>query len=151
MKLGRVIEKREKYMVMGKKRPQKTKELSVAIAEASTAGTGDDTQQPQTQQQNRPQTPRKRGRPRKITEKTETISKEDIVEPQAGGRAEVSESSSKKGRTSEGEGGGQEQEQQPRHAQQQEGSSACTQFSKDPKGEPSRSRARRKSKPRKSS
>ncbi|XP_028757730.1 uncharacterized protein LOC114716827 [Neltuma alba] len=136
-------------MIMGKKKPQKTKELSVAIAEASSTGTGDDTQQPQTQQQNQPHTPRKRGRPRKITEKTE-ISKEDIAE-EAGGGAEVSESLSKKGKTIEGEEQGQEQEQQQRHAQQQEGSSACTQFSKDPKGEPSRSRARRKSKPRKSS
>lgn len=43
---------------MGKKKPQKTKELSVAIAEAS--ATGDESQN-----QQKPQTPRRRGRPRK--------------------------------------------------------------------------------------
>uniref|UniRef100_A0A2C9U0T1 Uncharacterized protein n=1 Tax=Manihot esculenta TaxID=3983 RepID=A0A2C9U0T1_MANES len=55
---------------MGKKRPQKTKELSVAIAEASSRG--DETQRPQ-----QPQTPRKRGRPRKIIEKTESEEKKE--------------------------------------------------------------------------
>lgn len=132
-------------MVMGKKKPQKTKELSVAIAEASSTGTtyDDTTQQPQIQ------TPRKRGRPRKITKKTETSKEEIKLEEGAEGRAEeVSESSWKKGKTSSEVC----VKEHHHHQQQQEGSSACTQSSKDPKGEPSRSsRARRKSKPRKSS
>lgn len=52
------------YTHMGKKKPQKTKELSVAIAEASS--TGDESQQQQPQLQ----TPRRRGRPRKIFQAT---------------------------------------------------------------------------------
>ncbi|KAG6787514.1 hypothetical protein POTOM_009155 [Populus tomentosa] len=57
---------------MGKnKKPQKTKELSVAIAEASSTGDPETTQQ-------QPQTPRKRGRPRKIIEKSESaVEKEE--------------------------------------------------------------------------
>ncbi|KAB5569880.1 hypothetical protein DKX38_003673 [Salix brachista] len=55
---------------MGKsKKPQKTKELSVAIAEASSTG------DPETRQQS--QTPRKRGRPRKIIEKSESVVKKE--------------------------------------------------------------------------
>ncbi|KAF7829679.1 RNA polymerase II degradation factor 1-like [Senna tora] len=115
---------------MGKKKVQKTKELSVAIAEASSAG--EKVQQVEQSQ------PRKRGRPRKMVEKTEEREEkqeETIIEG----------SSFKKGKSSESE---------QHDVEKQEGSSACTststRFTNDPKAEPSRSRARRKSKPRKS-
>ncbi|KAJ4701926.1 FK506-binding protein 4-like [Melia azedarach] len=128
---------------MGKKKPQKTKELSVAIAEAST--TGEETQQQQT--------PRKRGRPRKIVEKTEgEEKKEEAVPAEAQAPEEVvSESQSKRVKTSEEE----EQEQEVKQR------ASLTSMEGTKKGEgqsvverelpPRRSRARRKSKPRKSS
>ncbi|XP_027357047.1 uncharacterized protein LOC113866360 [Abrus precatorius] len=122
---------------MGKKKRQKTKELSVAIAEASSSkGEQQETQQPQP--------PRKRGRPRKVV--VETVSKQKKVEP----IEESAPSTATQGTES------------LTKKQGQEGSSpasACTRVTKEeqvfqkiqvPKGEPSRSRARRKSKPRKS-
>ncbi|KAL4332810.1 hypothetical protein GQ457_07G026290 [Hibiscus cannabinus] len=83
-----------------KKKPQKTKQLSVAIAEASSAG-----EELPLQQQSQPQTPRKRGRPRKNVERTES---EEIKEEEA---AEVTESQSKKLKTTEEPQ--QQQEQKP--------------------------------------
>ncbi|XP_027332637.1 uncharacterized protein LOC113847617 [Abrus precatorius] len=116
---------------MGKKKPQKIKELSVAIGEASS--TIDE--MGQQQQQPPPQAPRKRGRPRKIIVKME--SEEEKAQAIA---AQGTESSTEKGSTKEEEGA----------------SETCMRITKQevmqlPKGEPSRSRARRKSKPRKSS
>ncbi|KAK8975691.1 hypothetical protein V6N11_021541 [Hibiscus sabdariffa] len=54
-------------------KPQKTKQLSVAIAEASSAG--EDAFAKQQAQTN----PRKRGRPRKIVEKTESEEQKEGV------------------------------------------------------------------------
>ncbi|CAL0319006.1 unnamed protein product [Lupinus luteus] len=108
---------------MGKKK-QKMKELSVAIAEASSIQ-GSEIQ---------PQLPRKRGRPRKIVavERNQEKKKEE--------EAEGTESSVKK-------------EKQ----QEESAATACISINTKeeeiqliPKGEPSRIRARRKSKPRKS-
>ncbi|KAK7310434.1 hypothetical protein RJT34_07965 [Clitoria ternatea] len=108
---------------MGKKKPQKTKELSVvAIAEASETG------------KQQPQAPRKRGRPRKIIVKMEKSEEEEEKE------------GPEKGTTNN------EEEEAPSSpciirniAKQQD-------MQIPPKGseQPSRSRARRKSKPRKS-
>lgn len=112
------------YLFMGKKR-QKTKELSsVALAEAAAASTeGGETQPP----------PRKRGRPRKVvvvvTETKELKEEEDIL------------NSTKN---------------DEQHEKQQEESTCTKEEEREediqlPKvGEPSRRRARRKSKPRKS-
>lgn len=125
-------------VMMGKKKPQKTKELSVAIAEASsTAEVVEETSTPQHHQT----TPRKRGRPRKIIEKIEISSEE--YKPQDQKLDQEEEGESKKARSIK-----EEEEQQ----KETSSSAACTRFSKDDsKGEPSRNRARRKSKPRKSS
>ncbi|KAG4931711.1 hypothetical protein AAZX31_17G237000 [Glycine max] len=127
--------------MMGKKKPQKTKELSVAIAEASSA-IDEKEQQIQVQVQPQPQAPRKRGRPRKIVLKREE-SEEEKTQLMIGQRgAQGTESSMEKGTTNEQEG---------------TSSSACMRVTTKqeemqlPKVEPSRSRARRKSKPRKSS
>ena len=123
---------------MGKKKRQKTKELSVAIAEAS-ATAGETGQQEIIQ----PQRPRKRGRPRKIVVETKTEEKKvqqpTIEELEASTAAQGTESSTKK---------------------DEEQLSTCIRVTNEeerafeenplPKGEPSRSRARRKSKPRKS-
>ncbi|XAR61770.1 hypothetical protein NMG60_11016282 [Bertholletia excelsa] len=118
--------------MMGKKKvPKKTKELSVAIAESSSIGT-------ETQQR---QTPRKRGRPRKVVEKIES---EEIKEEQALA-SEVAERESKKAKTSEEEEGRAEvKEEEP-------ASSSVGEAKKEGGTERPRSRARRKSKPRKSS
>ncbi|GMY28430.1 FK506-binding protein 4-like [Fagus crenata] len=124
---------------MGKKKPQKTKELSVAIAEASV--TGDETQQAQ------PQTPRKRGRPRKIIEKPESQDKQEEAEDTS------NETQSKKVKTGE-------QDQQQLKGEGSSASMGVTNKEEDqsekrevllPKEPPRTSRARRKSKPRKSS
>ncbi|KAG5543208.1 hypothetical protein RHGRI_016083 [Rhododendron griersonianum] len=73
---------------MGKKKmPKKTKELSVAIAESSSMA--EETQQ----QQQQIITPRKRGRPRKIVEKTES---EEIKEAEEIKVEEEAETESKK-------------------------------------------------------
>ena len=125
--------------MMGKKKPQKTKELSVAIAEASS--TIDEKEQHEVQVQPQPQAPRKRGRPRKIVLKLEESEEEKAQVIEQGG-AQGTESSMEKGTTNEQEG---------------TSSSACMRVTTKqeemqlPKVEPSRSRARRKSKPRKSS
>ncbi|KAF3971518.1 hypothetical protein ACB098_01G045400 [Castanea mollissima] len=135
---------------MGKKKPQKTKELSVAIAEASI--TGDEGQQ-----QPLSQTPRKRGRPRKII--PESQDKKEDEEESVAKEAEdtTNESQSKKVKT------GEEEEEEQQQKLKGEGSSASMGLgaSKKEEGqagkrevlpkEPPRSRARRKSKPRKSS
>ncbi|KAK7321755.1 hypothetical protein VNO77_32665 [Canavalia gladiata] len=121
---------------MGKKKPQKTKELSVAIAEASS------TIDEMGQQEQQPQAPRKRGRPRKIIVKMESEEEKAQGIEQRGGSiaTQGTESSMEKGTTNDEEGA----------------SSACNlritnqEEMQLPKGEPSRSRARRKSKPRKS-
>lgn len=138
---------------MGKKKPQKTKALSVAIAEASS--TGDETlQQPQ------PQTPRKRGRPRKIIEKPESHDKKE--EQLTSGEAEEAPTETQLKKVKAGDEERQEQhEHQLEHQQLKgEGSSAymvSTKKEEDQSAkmegprEPPRSRARRKSKPRKSS
>lgn len=138
-----------------KKKPQKTKELSVAIAEASSAGE-EVPQQPSQQ----PLTPRKRGRPRKNVEKIET---EEIKEEEA---AEVTETQSKQLRITEEhhqkveeeeEEDEEQQEQKPQPKAEAEASSASMggmkkgeEQSVAPKQPPTR-RTRRKSKPRKSS
>ncbi|KAF3446310.1 hypothetical protein FNV43_RR11489 [Rhamnella rubrinervis] len=143
---------------MGKKKPQKTKELSVAIAEASSASAGDETQkQPQ------PQTPRKRGRPRKIIEnipESSTEEKKEDQPPEIDQQVDETEAKNltegvlKKVKIFE-----QNEEQvvvEQEHtiklkeegsSQKEEGQSIEIQFSR----EPPRRRARRKSKPRKSS
>ncbi|KAJ6687254.1 NUCLEOPORIN NUP159-LIKE [Salix purpurea] len=129
---------------MGKsKKPQKTKELSVAIAEASSTG------DPETRQQS--QTPRKRGRPRKIIEKSESVVKNE--ESKAEGAQAIHEqgsgSQSKKIKTSQEEAAAQQQVEA-------EGPSSSTRGKKKEDGksegkEPPRRSRRRKSKPRKSS
>ncbi|KAJ1388409.1 hypothetical protein SESBI_39145 [Sesbania bispinosa] len=117
---------------MGKK-PQKTKEVSVAIAEASSTVDEAGQQLPQAT------ATRKRGRPRKIIVKMESEG-----EKAAQG---TTESSMEKGTVNK------EEEQ---HEVEGASSVACTTITEQqqemqlPKGEPSRSRARRKSKPRKS-
>ncbi|KAK7376808.1 hypothetical protein VNO80_02225 [Phaseolus coccineus] len=126
--------------MMGKKKPQKTKELSVAIAEASS--TIDDEKE-QEEAQPQPQAPRKRGRPRKVIAKMEESEEEKalVIEQRGGSISALGiESSMEKVTSNEEEGT----------------SSACMRVAKQeemqlPKVEPSRSRARRKSKPRKSS
>ncbi|KAK7291190.1 hypothetical protein RIF29_06133 [Crotalaria pallida] len=125
---------------MGKK-PQKMKELSVAIAEASS--TIDETVlQPQPQP---PQAPRKRGRPRKIILRVESEEKKSqviIEQPAASITTQGGiESSMEKGEV---------------NLEVQHEGASCTRVTKQEdvqvqKGEPSRSKARRKSKPRKSS
>ncbi|CAL0305833.1 unnamed protein product [Lupinus luteus] len=116
---------------MGKKR-QKMKELSVAIAEASSIQGGE-----KGEHEIQSQTPRKRGRPRKIIvmERSQEKKIEAIEE------AEKSRESSMK----------KEEEQE-----EEESGAACISINRKeeeiqlPKEEPSRSRVRRKSKPRKS-
>ncbi|KAJ7966746.1 transcription factor TBF1-like [Quillaja saponaria] len=143
---------------MGKK-PQKTKELSVAIAEASSTA-GAETQQQQQSQQTMSQTPRKRGRPRKILDKTETEDKKTEVlqseQPETAIAEEGNrESSLKKAKISEGaEEQKQEQLQKEIKGDGSSGSSLGLPTKKEEgvsEREPPRSRARRKSKPRKSS
>ncbi|KAE9609408.1 hypothetical protein Lal_00020093 [Lupinus albus] len=106
------------------------KELSVAIADEASSIQGAETGQQEIQ----PQLPRKRGRPRKIV--VVERNQEKKIEEAA---AEGTESSTKK------------------EEQQEESAAACISINTKkeeiqliPKGEPSRSRARRKSKPRKS-
>ena len=133
---------------MGKsKKPQKTKELSVAIAEASSTGDLETRQQSQT--------PRKRGRPRKIIEKGESVVKKE--ESTAEGAQATHEqgigSQSKKIKTSQEEAAAQQQQQQQVEA---EGPSSSMRGKKKEEGksegkEPPRRSRRRKSKPRKSS
>ncbi|TKY75149.1 nucleolar protein 58 [Spatholobus suberectus] len=126
---------------MGKKKRQKTKELSVAIAEASSKG--GDTEQQEIQQ---PRPPRKRGRPRKevvVEAESEGKKVEPIEEPEASTATQ----------------GTKKEEQHGKQQEELTSATACTRVTKEegvfeeiqiPKGEPSRSRARRKSKPRKS-
>lgn len=134
---------------MGKKKQQKTKEISVAIAEASSTK-GDEI----THQQAQPQTPRKRGRPRKIIETAEK-SEEKTIELIGQEEAEkevvgdISQRQSKKVKTSEEEEEQVEQgETQKLIIKEEEGSSAAMGGAKK---ELPRRRGRRKSKPRKSS
>lgn len=131
---------------MGKKKPQKTEELlSVAIAEASSTGEGDKTPQ----QQPLVQTPRKRGRPRKIFESEENRDQEAAAQVR---QREVTgeHSQPKKLQTSK-------EEQEVIKAEASSASMEITQKKGvqsvvgEPSKEPPRSRARRKSKPRKSS
>ncbi|KAG2663950.1 hypothetical protein I3760_16G056000 [Carya illinoinensis] len=142
---------------MGKK-SRKTKALSIAIAESSSTGDID-----QSQQQAQPQTPRKRGRPRKIVERPDIQDQkeEQLVSDEA--QVAARENQSKKVKM------GREEQQEQQHVQHQpeqqklkgEGSSASMRGIKKEGNEsekmevPSesslRSRARRKSKPRKSS
>ncbi|XP_039066910.1 ABC transporter F family member 4-like isoform X1 [Hibiscus syriacus] len=134
---------------MGKK-SKKTKQLSVAIVEGSSAG------EEAHQQQSQPQTPRKRGRPRKIVERTGS---EEMKEEEA---AEVTESHSKKLKTTveqqqKHEEEEEEQEQRPEAKTEPEPSSTSIGSMKKGEGqsvapkEPPTRRTRRKSKPRKSS
>ncbi|XP_057424693.1 uncharacterized protein LOC130718195 [Lotus japonicus] len=128
---------------MGKK-PQKMKELSAEIlAEASSAAideTGEHQQQQQ-QSQPQPQATRKRGRPRKISVKMDKA--QTIEEPEANTEAQSKESSMEKGVVNKEE-------------KQEGSSSACIMRIAKQEGVSEemklpRSRARRKSKPRKSS
>ncbi|XP_011011281.1 PREDICTED: uncharacterized protein LOC105115908 [Populus euphratica] len=127
---------------MGKnKRPQKTKELSVAIAEASAIE--DETRQ-------EPQTPRKRGRPRKIIEKIESeVKKEESRVEGTQATEQVIGSQSEKVKTSP-----QEEEQKVEIEESWRSSSTRGKTKEEEKSEmrepPGRSR-RRKGKPRKSS
>ncbi|KAL3573202.1 hypothetical protein D5086_027106 [Populus alba] len=127
---------------MGKnKRPQKTKELSVAIAEASAI-------EDETRQQ--PQTPRKRGRPRKIIEKIESeVKKEESRVEGTQATEQVIGSQSKKVKTSP-------QEEEQKVEVEEPWRSSCTrektkEEEKSEVREPPRRSRRRKGKPRKSS
>ncbi|CAK7349292.1 unnamed protein product [Dovyalis caffra] len=127
---------------MGKnKKPQKTKELSVAIAEASI--TGDETQQ-------QPQTPRKRGRPRKIIEKIESeVKREESIAEGTQATEQVIGSHSKKVKFSQ-----EEEEQQQVEVEEPSASTRGTKKEEEKSEvirEPPRKSRRRKSKPRKSS
>lgn len=130
---------------MGKKKPQKTEELSVAIAEASSTGEGDETRQ----QQPQVQTPRKRGRPRKIVESEENKDQEAAAQVH---QKEVTDEQIqlKKLQTSteEQEGIKAEAPSASMESTQKKGGQSMV---GEPSKEPPRSRARRKSKPRKSS
>ncbi|KAI3460322.1 hypothetical protein Pfo_016985 [Paulownia fortunei] len=128
---------------MGKKKAvKKTKELSVAIAESSP-----------TEQQ----TPRKRGRPRKITEKNEVIQEEKPAKK----FQDSGESDSQKGKTNKGEEEEEEDKEKKLEeiTEEVEGSSSKSKKEEEKSEDkelqkeqhPPRSRARRKSKPRKSS
>ncbi|KAJ8762156.1 hypothetical protein K2173_007309 [Erythroxylum novogranatense] len=119
--------------MMGRKKPQKTKELSVAIAEASS--TGDETKQ------QHPETPRKRGRPRKMVEKIETEVKKK--EPTSAGESNIDaeHDQSKKVETSKEED--EEVQQQQKRVKKKEGEQS-------EEREPPRRSRRRKSQPRKS-
>ncbi|XP_039052484.1 uncharacterized protein LOC120194158 [Hibiscus syriacus] len=106
------------------------------------------------QRQSQPQTFRKRGRPRKIFERTES---EEIKEEEA---AEVTESHSKELKTTEEQQTKheeEEEEQRPQAKTEAEASSTSMGSMKKGEGqsvalkEPPTSRTRRKSKPRKSS
>ncbi|XAR64119.1 hypothetical protein NMG60_11024335 [Bertholletia excelsa] len=112
-----------------KKMAKKTEELSVAIAVSSCTGTEHLEQQ---------QTPRKRGRPRKIVEKAET---EEIKQ-----EAEVTESDLKKAKEEEEE---DDEEEQRGPKELQVGDAG--QEGELPREVKRSSRARRKSKPQKSS
>jgi len=126
-KLGFVFES------MGKKKmPKKTKELSVAIAESSSIAED-------TQQQQQIVTPRKRGRPRKIVEKTES---EEIKEIKKG-EEEEEDSESKKAKMI-----GEEEEEEKKLMKVEGATSSSVAKEIQPQR---KSRARRKSKPRKSS
>lgn len=109
--------------------PKKTKELSVAIAESSSIAED-------TQQQQQIVTPRKRGRPRKIVEKTES---EEIKEIKKG-EEEEEDSESKKAKMIG------EEEKKLMKVEGATSSSVAKEIQPQRK-----SRARRKSKPRKSS
>ncbi|KAI8549686.1 hypothetical protein RHMOL_Rhmol06G0044000 [Rhododendron molle] len=118
---------------MGKKKmPKKTKELSVAIAESSSMG--EETQQQQII------TPRKRGRPRKIVEKTES---EEIKEAEEIKVEEEAETESKKTKMIG------EKEEKEQHVEEAAGATSAVVKELQPQRRSSR--ARRKSKPRKSS
>lgn len=124
---------------MGKKKPPKTRELSVAIAEAtlsSAAAAAAETTEAETKQQQQQHTPRKRGRPRKTiaVEKTEPKHEEELKASEA----EEDKTDPKRSKPS-GEVGEAVEEKEDNQSQE--------------KGPPiTRSRARRKSyKPRKSS
>ncbi|KAL9360482.1 hypothetical protein Peur_048605 [Populus x canadensis] len=127
---------------MGKnKRPQKTKELSVAIAEASAI-------EDETRQQ--PQTPRKRGRPRKIIEKIESeVKKEESRVEGTQAIEQVIGSQSRKVKTSP------EEEEQKVEVEEPWRSSSTREKTKEEEKldvrEPPRRSRRRKGKPRKSS
>jgi len=128
--------------LMGKnKRPQKTKELSVAIAEASAI-------EDETRQQ--PQTPRKRGRPRKIIEKIESeVKKEESRVEGTQAIEQVIGSQSRKVKTSP------EEEEQKVEVEEPWRSSSTREKTKEEEKldvrEPPRRSRRRKGKPRKSS
>lgn len=129
---------------MGKnKKPQKTKELSVAIAEASSTGDPETTQQ-------QPQTPRKRGRPRKIIEKIESeVKKEESRVEGTQATEQVIGSQSKKVKTSPEEEEQKVEVEEPWHS-----SSSREKRKEEEKSdvrEPPRRSRRRKGKPRKSS
>ncbi|KAJ6401694.1 hypothetical protein OIU84_016983 [Salix udensis] len=118
-----------------KKRPQKTKELSVAIAEASAIEEDETGQQPQT--------PRRRGRPRKI--ESEVKREESRVEA----TEQVLGSQSKKVETS------QDEEEQKVEIEEPWASSSTREKTKQEEKsearEPPRRSRRRKGKPRKRS
>ncbi|XP_039066911.1 uncharacterized protein LOC120212794 isoform X2 [Hibiscus syriacus] len=123
---------------MGKK-SKKTKQLSVAIVEGSSAG------EEAHQQQSQPQTPRKRGRPRKIVERTGS---EEMKEEEA---AEVTESHSKKLKTTVEQQQKQEAKTEPEPSSTSIGSMKKGEGQSVAPKEPPTRRTRRKSKPRKSS
>lgn len=129
-----------KIIDMGKKKTaKKTKEVSVAIAESASIGSSEPQQQ----------TPRKRGRPRKIVEKTES---EEIKEEQREAAAEtvVEESESKKAKMGEEEEEEEEKEKMKEVATSSSVGDAKKEAELVPKGL-LRGSVRRKGKPRKSS
>ncbi|XP_057434947.1 enhancer of translation termination 1-like [Lotus japonicus] len=118
---------------MGKKKRQKMKELSVAIAESAASKEGGDTKQ----QESQPQAPRKRGRPRKVVREEGKLVETTMDEAAAASTATQSIMNMEKK---------EEEEEEEEH----EASAKEEEDIQLPKREPSRSRARRKSKPRKS-
>lgn len=136
---------------MGKKKAvKKTKELSVAIAESSSLDAEGQQQQP-------PLTPRKRGRPRKIiADKTEAAGEvKEEEEAAQEGRDDVEGSKSQTVKISTAEEGEEEEEVkgQPSKMKEEAAAAAATTTSSpsSKRQVPTKSRARRKSKPRKSS
>lgn len=129
-----------KNIFMGKKKAvKKTKELSVAIAESSSLDA---------EGQQQPLTPRKRGRPRKIiAEKTEVEEVEEEIAAQEEEAHDVEGGDSKKVTTSD------EKEQGQPSKMKEDATTMTTAAASSSKKQLSapRSRARRKSKPRKSS
>lgn len=130
---------------MGKRKGQKTKELSVAIAEASSsaAEAGDEAKSPVV-------TPRKRGRPRKIVE-----AKQEEEQQQQQQQRQQQQNPIQQAAVAEEEEAAEDkvvdQTEKARTGEVEEQKQGMLQESSSTRKTSSRSRARKKSKPRKSS